>query len=142
MMSKKQQERKKKQREQKAKSRVLARRKALRKQIGDEKKAAKLERKFKKKETPFIKDPEKRKIMEEINNQKILSKLEKNAEILKQLEQAYINETEQKKQLNKQLETEGHKTLNEKLSALEQKIKEQMTEEEKESGMVDASDKS
>jgi hypothetical protein len=137
-MSKKQ-EKKKKKRQDIAKKRVLSRRAALRKQSSDDKKAARLDRKFRQKIDPIIKDPEKKKIMEEIKNQRILSKLEKNAEILKQLEEAYIQETEQKKKINDQLEMEGHKTLKEKLSALEEKAKETMTEEQKQSGMIDIS---
>ena len=137
-MSKKQ-EKKKKKRQEIAKKRVFARRLALRKQSSEDKKASRLERKFRKKIDPIIKDPEKKKIMEEIKNQKILSKLEKNAEILKQLEDAYLYEVEQKKKINEQLEMEGHKTLEEKMSALEEKAKETMTDEQKQSGMVDVS---
>lgn len=139
-MSKKQQERKKKNRQEIAKKRVLARRKVLRKQVSDDKKSARLERKFRQKIDPIIKDPEKKKIMDELKNQKILSKLEKNAEILKRLEDAYLYEVDQKKKINDELEKEGHKTLKEKLSALDEKAKSHMTEEEKLSGMVDISD--
>lgn len=138
-MSKKQQERKKKKRLEIAKKRVLARRIALRKQTSADKQASRLDRKFRKKIDPIINDPEKKKIMEEIKNQKIISKLEKNAEILKQLEDAYINEVEQKKKINEQLEMEGHKTLKEKLSALDEKAKQAMTDDQKQSGMVDIS---
>lgn len=140
-MSKKQKEKKKKQREQKSKSRVLSRRKILRQQLSDEKKKSLLDKKFRKKEQPIINDPEKRKIMENINNEKILSKLEKNAEILKQLEQSYLDEIEHKKALNQQLESEGHSTIEQKLSALENKIKNKMNDEEIESGRIDTTSK-
>lgn len=140
-MSKKQKEKKKKQREQKSKSRVLAKRKILRQQLSDEKKKSRLDKKFRSKIKPIIKDPEKRKIMENIINEKILSKLEKNAEILRQLEQSYLNEIEHKKALNQQLESEGHSTIEQKLSALENKIKEKMNDEEIESGRIDTTSK-
>lgn len=136
-MSKKQQERKKKQREQKAKMRVLARRNAIRKKSGEDKKSAALDRKFRTKIQPIIKDPLKKEVMEKIKNEKILSKLEKNAEILKALEKQYLDEVEQKNQINQQLEAEGHITLEEKMAALEKKIKETMTEEQKETGQID-----
>ena len=140
-MSKKQKEKKKKQREQKSKSRVLAKRKILRQQLSEEKKKSRLDKKFRSKIKPIIKDPEKRKIMENIINEKILSKLEKNAEILRQLEQSYLNEIEHKKALNQQLESEGHSTIEQKLSALENKIKEKMNDEEIESGRIDTTSK-
>jgi hypothetical protein len=140
-MSKKQQERKKKKRQEVAKKRVLARRNALRKQSGEDKKAAKLDKKFRNKIQPIIKDEVKKKIMEDLKNEKILSKLEKNAEILKALEAQYQEEINAKNEFNKQLEQEGCSTLKEKLDALDKKAQENMTESEKASGMIDLSEK-
>lgn len=137
MATKKQKERKKKQREEKAKSRVLARRKAIRGKNSEEKQASKLERKFRTKQKPFIKDEVRREVMEKINNEKILSKLERNAEILKALEAEYEKELALKKSINEKLESEGHVTLEEKMSALEKKVKENMTEEQKNTGIID-----
>jgi hypothetical protein len=139
-MSKKQQERKKKQREEKAKMRVLARRNTIRKKNSEDKKAAVLDRKFRNKIQPIIKDPLKKEVMEKIKNEKILSKLEKNAEILKVLEKQYLDEVEQKNKINQQLEAEGHITLEEKMAALEKKIRDNMTEEQKETGRIDKSE--
>jgi len=136
-MSKKQQERKKKKREEIAKKRVLSRRGALRKQSSDNLKSARLDRKFREKMDPFVKDEEKRKTMEQHKNEIILSKLEKNAEILRALEDQYLSEINQKKQINDQLEAEGHVTLKDKMDALESKIKENMAEDEKETGTID-----
>jgi hypothetical protein len=140
-MSKKQQERKKKKREEIAKKRVLSRRGALRKQSSDNLKSARLDRKFREKMDPFVKDEEKRKTMEKYKNEIILSKLEKNAEILRALEDEYLREINQKKLINDQLESEGHVTLKDKMDALESKIKEHMTEEQKETGIIDFSEK-
>jgi hypothetical protein len=136
-VSKKQQERKKKSRELIAKKRVLARRKALRKQTSEQLSEARLEKKFRNKIEPIVKDPEKQKIMQEQKNQRILSKLEKNAEILKALEEQYEEEMNCKKDINKKLEEEGNSTLKEKLDALDKKARENMTEAEKETGIVD-----
>lgn len=136
-MNKKQKERKDKKRKEIAKKRVLSRRDSLRKQSRENLKAARLERKFRNKMDPIIKDPEKKKILEEIKESKILSKLEKNAEILKALESQYENEINQKKEFNEKLESEGYLTLSEKLNAIDKKNKEQMTEEQMETGQID-----
>lgn len=140
MATKKQKERKEKERKEKAKKRILARRKKIRDQYGQDKKAARLDRKFRTKQKPFIKDEIKRETMEKINNEKVLSKLEKNAELLKFLESEYERELNNKKIINEKLESEGHVTLEEKMSALEKKIKENMSESELESGKIDISD--
>lgn len=137
MSTKKQKERKEKERKEKAQKRVLARRKKLREQYSQDKKAARLDKKFRNKVKPFIKDEEKREIIEKNNNDKIISKLEKNAQLLKFLESEYEKELENKKNINKKLESEGHITLQEKMSALEQKVKENMSNTEIESGKID-----
>lgn len=136
-MSKKQQERKNKLRKEIAKKRVLARREVLRKQASEDLKSARLQKKFRERVDPIVKDEEKRKAMEQAKNEKILSKLEKNAEILKALENEYLSEKDQKKQVNDKLELEGHVTLKEKMDALDKKIRENMTEEQKETGIIE-----
>lgn len=136
-MSKKQQERKKKLREEIAKKRVLARRTILRKQASENLKSSRLEKKFREKIKPIIKDEGKNKIMEDRKNEKILSKLEKNLEILKALEDEYLEELNQKKQINENLESEGHLTFKEKMDALNEKIKQNMTPQQKETGIIE-----
>lgn len=136
-MSKKQQEKKKKLREEIAKKRVLARRSALRKQASDNLKSSRLEKKFRTKIQPIIKDEEKRKMIEQSKNDHILSKLEKNAEILRALEDEYLSEVNYKKQINEQLESEGHMTFKEKMDALNEKAVKNMTEEQKETGIIE-----
>lgn len=51
-----------------------------------------------------------------------LSQLEKNAKILKALEDEFREETTKKRNLNEQLEAEGFQTLDEKLSHLHNKL--------------------
>lgn len=140
-MSKKQKERKKKLRELVAKKRVLARRSILRKQASDEKKSSRLNKKFREKIDPIVKDEEKRKIMEEVKNKKILSKLERNAEILKMLEKDYEDEVNRKKEMNKELELEGHLTLQEKVDAIGKKVIAGLDEKQQETGKIDLSEK-
>lgn len=136
-MSKKQKERKKKNRQEIAKKRVQARRKILMKERKERDKAAKLERKFRNKITPIIKDQTKKILIEETKKEQNMNQIQKNIEILKALEAEYLKEQEHKKQVNAQLEAEGHVSLKEKLEALNLKAKDKMTEEEKESGMID-----
>jgi hypothetical protein len=136
-MSKKQQEKKKKQREIIAKKRVEARRKILLKEKQEKNKAAKLERKFRTKVQPIIKDKNKMIEFEENKQEKIKNQINKNIEILKGLENEYLKEQEYKKQFNQELEAEGHVTLKEKLEALNLKAKDSMSDEEIETGLVD-----
>lgn len=138
-MNTKKQQQKKKARELKGKARAANRRHKLLKLKKEENRASKLNAQFREKLTPFIKDPEKKKKLEELEQQKNLKKIERNMEVLKALEEEYIKEKEQKKQLNEQLESEGHVTLQEKLNALENKARSGMTSEEAETGMIDAS---
>jgi hypothetical protein len=139
MSTKKQKERKQKERKEKAKKKILARRKKLRDQFGQDKKTARLDKKFRTKMQPLIKDKEKREIMEKNNNEKLISKLEKNAELLKFLESEYEKELENKKNINKALESEGYLTLEEKMSALEQKVKDNMSDSEIDQGKIEMS---
>lgn len=141
MSNKKQKERKKKVREIIAKKRVLARRNSLRKQTSDGKKLSRLNKKFRDKANPIIKDEEKRKMIEDLKNQKILSKLERNAEILKILEKNYEDELNRKKEINADLEAEGHVTLQEKVNAMGKKAIEGLDEKQQETGEIDLSEK-
>lgn len=58
-------------------------------------------------------------------NDKALTQLEKNAAILKALEAEYAKEKDRKKELNDGLEAEGLKTLEQKMSALHNRLVEQ-----------------
>lgn len=137
MATKKQQERKKKAREQKAKARVSARRHKLDLARREDRRSATLNKKFREKIAPIVKNPEAKKRMEEAENRRTIQKLERNAEILRALEEEYVREKEQKKALNESLEAEGHLTLEEKMGALEGKARVSMEGEEKETGQID-----
>lgn len=136
MATKKQLEKKKKAREAKAKARVLARRHKLDQLKKEERRSAKLNNKFREKIAPIIKDPEAKRRFEEIENKKSIEKIEKNMQILKALEEEYLKEKELKKQLNEELESEGHVTFQEKMKALEEKARSQMTEQQAETGTI------
>lgn len=137
MASKKQQERKKKAREQKAQARVMARRYKQDQLKKEDRKATKLNRKFREKLVPIVKDPEKKKKLEELEAKKNLEKLENNMKILKALEEEYLKERDQKRELNENLESQGHNTLQEKLNALESAARTSMTPSEAEKGVID-----
>lgn len=137
MATKRQQERKRKSREQKAKARVNARRHKLDLARREDRKSATLNKKFREKISPIVKNPEVKKRMEEAESRRTIQKLERNAEILKALEEEYIREKEHKKALNESLEAEGHMTLEEKMGALENKARASMEGDEKETGQID-----
>jgi hypothetical protein len=136
---KRQLERKKKARESKAKARVEASRHKAMLLKKDERRQAKLNNKFRDKLVPFIKDPERKKALEEAEAQKSRDKLERNMQILKALEEEYEKDKDAKKAINDQLEAEGHITLQDKLNALEKKARDSMTGEEAETGQIDLS---
>ena len=137
MATKKQQERKKKAREQKAKARVDARRHKLDLVRREDRRSATLSKKFREKIAPIVKSPEAKKRIEEAENRRTIQKLERNAEILKALEEEYVREKEQKKAINDSLEAEGHLTLEEKMGALENRARASMEGDEKETGQID-----
>jgi hypothetical protein len=58
-------------------------------------------------------------------NDKALTQLEKNAQILKALEAEYAKEKDRKRELNDGLEAEGLKTLEQKMNALHNRLVEQ-----------------
>ena len=100
---------KKKARELKGKARTAARRHKLEQIKRDEKKGAKLNRRFREKIVPFVKDLEKKKSIEEKSNQKSIEKLEKNMQILKALEEEHLREAEERRKINESLDFCGHK---------------------------------
>ena len=128
---------KKKARELKGKARAAARRHKLEQIKRDERKGAKLNRRFREKIVPFIKDPEKKKAIEEKSNQKSIEKLEKNMQILKALEEEHLREAEERRKINESLEAEGHITLQDKVKALEEKARASLDEEQAASGGID-----
>ena len=124
MATRKQRERKNKEREQKAKSRVLARRHKLRTAARDENRARRLENKFREKIKPFVKDPEKKASMDAAEENKVRERLERNAQILKALEDEYEAEQSRRREINQDLESHGHDTLKDKLNAMESAARE------------------
>jgi hypothetical protein len=137
MMTTRKQLQKKKARELKGKARAAARRHKLEQIKRDERKGAKLNRRFREKIVPFIKDPEKKKAIEEKSNQKSIEKLEKNMQILKALEEEHLREAEERRKINESLEAEGHITLQDKVKALEEKARASLDEEQAASGGID-----
>jgi hypothetical protein len=129
MMSTKKQQMKKKARELKGRARAAVRRHKLDQIKKEERRGAKLERKFREKTAPFVKDPDKKRLQEEREHRKSLEKIEKNMQILKALEDEYLNEIEERKKINKSLEAEGHLTLQDKVKALEEKARVVMGEQ-------------
>jgi len=119
MATKKQKERKKKEREDKAKARVLARRHKIREAMKQDSRARKLDIKFSEKPKPFIKNPEKRAELEASEQERVKQRIERNMQILKALEEEYEAEQNRKREINLELERQGHETLKEKLNALE-----------------------
>jgi hypothetical protein len=128
---------KKKARELKGKARVVARRHKMEQIKRDEKKGAKLNRRFREKIIPFVKDPEKKRAIEEKSNQKSIEKLEKNMQILKALEDEHLREAEERRKINESLEAEGHITLQDKVKALEEKARASLDDEQAASGGID-----
>jgi hypothetical protein len=119
MATKKQKEKKKKDRENKSKARVLARRHQIRSAIKEEAKAKKLEKKFRDKIKPFVKDSNKKAIMDAADESRVKERLERNMQILKALEEEYESEQSKKNEINQSLESQGHETLKDKLNAIE-----------------------
>ena len=136
-MATKKQLQKKKARELKGKARASARRHKLEQIKREERRGDKLNRKFRERQNPFVKDPEKKRLMEEKNKQKSMEKLEKNMQILKALEDEYLRETEERKRINEGLEAEGHTTLQDKVKALEEKARASMDASDVASGGID-----
>lgn len=125
MVNQKQKEKKKKAHERIGKAKVLSRRESLRKY----RKAAE-DQQIKEKEAqnimhgrsePFIKDPAKQEQREAARSKAISEKLEQNLKILEALEVEYEAEQAARAEMNEKLESEGHKTMREKMDALHKK---------------------
>lgn len=121
MTKKKLQERKKKNREKKAKEKVLRIREALREKQRYEKMIDKDVRENRERFKPFV-----RGIEDTPKDKNVREQIQKNMELLKNLEDEYLHEQEAKQALNADLETEGNLTLKQKLDALEDKAKENL----------------
>lgn len=119
MATRRQKERKKKDREAKAKARVLSRRHKIREARSEESRARALDKKFRERIKPFVKDPERQAEIEASEEAKVRERLERNMQILKALEEEYEAEQNRKKEFNEELESMGHETLKEKLNAME-----------------------
>lgn len=125
MVNQRQKEQKKKNRERAARTKVLAKREAIRK----ERKSISLEKEKEKeaheivygKLKPFIKDPEVSAQREALNVQKVSEKLAQNLKILEALEQEYEAEQAVRSEMNTKLEEEGYSTIREKMDALHKK---------------------
>lgn len=134
MATKKQQERKKKEREEKARSRVLSRRHKFRAAAKEQDRAKRLDDKFREKIKPFVKDPEKKAAMDAAEENKVKERLERNAQILKALEEEYESEQAKRREINRDLESQGHETLKDKLNAMESVARESEGEASSEAG--------
>lgn len=123
MATKKQRERKRKAREDRGRARAASRRHKLQEMRREERRKSLLDRRFREKQSPIVKDPDKKRLMDEAEKNKVLERLQRNADILKALEEEYERDTAQKKAVNDSLEAEGHHTLQEKVRALEEKAR-------------------
>lgn len=119
MTNEKRKEKKKKDKERQTKDRVLRRREAIREQARLEKKQAKLEHKFRDRIAPIVnaKEPETKEEKEE----RVQKQLEHNVKILEALEDEYLKDQDVRKEINEELEAEGHSTFKEKMDAMEEK---------------------
>lgn len=119
MGTKRQTEKKKNSRIKKGRSRTMSKRHKLREIMRDERKSALLEKKFRSKISPIANNPERKAIMDQVEKNKTMEKLKRNAEILKALEDEYESQMEFRRTFNESLESDGHETLKDKFSALE-----------------------
>ena len=125
MATQKQKEKKKKDREKLAKSKVLLRREALRKErklAADEQVKERVAHEIVHgKPMPIIKNPAALAQREAMKTRTVSDKLKKNLEILEALEREYEAEQAARTEINTKLESEGHKTMREKMDALHKK---------------------
>lgn len=121
MTKKKLQERKKKNREKKAKEKVLRIREALREKQRYEKMIDKDVRENRERLKPYVRGVE-----DTVKDKNVREQIQRNMELLKNLEDEYLKEQEAKQTLNASLETEGNTTLKQKLDALEDQAKEKL----------------
>lgn len=131
MATQKQKEKKKKEREKIAKQRVLRRREEIRKFRKEEEVKAKLERDMSPRLMPILKNTLLRELREEAKKEHLNEQIEKNMKILEALEQEYDAEQALRKEVNSDLESEGHMTFKDKLDALHKKALEMEEAKEK-----------
>jgi hypothetical protein len=123
---------KKKKREKIAKERVLRRREQMRAVRKEDERKARLERELSPKQMPIVNDPLVREMREKARVDAAKAQIEKNLELLKAIEEEYDKEHALREQVNKDLESEGHVSMKDKLDALHKKamaMKEQKEEE-------------
>lgn len=116
MANSKQKQQKKKERERRVRKKILALREYKRRinKAEEEKELSLLAEYEGPRKIMPIMAPEKKEAM-------IKSKLQRNIEVLKALEEQYLAENSARRQVNEQLEADGHSTLKEKLDALNAK---------------------
>lgn len=135
MASEKKKFQKKKEREKRVRKQILKQREALR---APEREEREFQKKLKRIEK-LKKDMGKMNVWADevfLNmNDKSLSQLERNAQILKALEQEYQKEKDRKKALNEELEGQGFLTLDQKLQHLHDKLVDQAKEMYKSGGL-------
>jgi hypothetical protein len=123
--SSKQKDKKKKEREKLVKKKMLLQREAAHKERKLVLKEKELEQTAQYiahgKPQPFIKDPAALARREAIRARTVSNKLKQNMEVLEALEREYEAEQSARSEMNAKLESEGHKTMREKMDALHQK---------------------
>ena len=105
---------------------IRAERKAMREELIKDIEMQQLEHGKVQQLLPGNPDAAERKLAE--REQKVVSKLKKNLEILKELETEYNREQASRKTVNEQLEAEGFKTIKDKMDALQKKLHQYATE--------------
>ena len=121
MMNEQKKFKKKKEREKVAKQRVMQRRTAMRAFRKEEDAKTKLERELSPRLMPIVNDPLVREMIKKSRTEKANEQIEKNMQLLEALEQQYDAEQAFRKEVNENLEAEGHMTMKDKLDALHQK---------------------
>ena len=112
---------KRKDREKKSKQKVLRRRDAIRRERKEELKKMRLEQSVQPKQNPIV-NMKKKDVSVSNKDEIIKEQLLKNQQILKALEEEFQKEQENRNNLNENLESEGHGSLQEKLNAMHKKV--------------------
>lgn len=99
---------------------IRAERKAMREEMLKDQQMQELEHGKVQQLLPGNVDAAERKLAE--REKKVVDKLKKNLEVLKQLESEYDKEQASRKSVNEQLESEGFSTIKEKMDALQKKL--------------------
>ena len=125
MATQKQKEKKKKDRERESKAKVFARREKLRaeRKLYEEgqRREAEAHDIVHGRQMPIINDPEVAAKREAFRAAAVVDKLKNNLEVLEALEREYEAEQAARAEVNEKLESEGHKTMREKMDALHKK---------------------